>query len=177
MAGRRQVITAEQISDRLVEAFKIDARLPRVASPKAPGGSHPTVFRSVALRYEVAQARKLAGIEDDVTVRIHPSAAEIAQAEEAFEWIAAVASTGSRVITAADAEDGRTFRTRESDQASLDMALALRLWAIRKAAPVATKGAKSLRSIADGLGILPMQITHRKDRALSLIVKRLNTIH
>jgi hypothetical protein len=179
MTGRGQrVLTEDQVSERVVAAFEVDRRLPRVAKPKAPGGSHPTVYRSEALRFEVAQARKLAGIKDDEPVRIHPTQAEIAQAEEAFEWIAAVASIGSRVITSRDAEDGRIIRTRENDQASLDLALALRVWAARQAEPVKTKGKNSIRSIAAGLGMPPMKLLRRKDKALALIVERLgSTLH
>jgi hypothetical protein len=172
--GDKRVVTADEISERIVEAFKVDRRLPRVKSPKAPGGSHPTVFRSEKERLEAAEARKLADIEDE-PITIRPTQAEIAQAEEAFEWISAVASTGSRVITANDDEDGRTIRISENDQASLDIALALRLWAAREAQPVKTKGAKSLRSISASLGMPPMKLIRRKDKALSLIVERLNS--
>jgi hypothetical protein len=60
----------------------------------------------------------------------------------------------------------------------VDMALALRLWGVRKAQPVKTKGKRSLRSISVDLGLMPMDITRRKDKALSLIVERLNsTVH
>jgi hypothetical protein len=86
---------------------------------------------------------------------------------------------GSRVITSVDVSDGRTIRTRENDQASLDLALALRIWAARQAQPVKTKGAKSLRSIAARMGMPPMKLIRRKDKALSIIVEQLNapTIH
>jgi hypothetical protein len=148
------MITAEQVSERVIEAFKIDSRLPRVAKPKAPGGSHPTVYRSEALRFEVAQARKLAGIKDDEPVRVHPTPSEIETMEEALAWLPPVAT---------------------ADRKAYD---ALRIWAVRKAAPVATKGAKSLRSIAAGLDIRPMEITRRKARAIGMIVEQLNsTIH
>jgi hypothetical protein len=178
MGRGERVITAEMVSERVIAAFEVDRRLPRVRKPKAPGGSHPTVFRSEAERREVAEARKLLCMEDDPEPTIHPTLYEIAQAEEAFEWIAAVASTGSRVVTSTDAEDGRTFKTREVEKASVDMALALRLWGVRKAQPIKTKGKRSLRSISVDLGLMPMDITRRKDKALSLIVERLNsTIH
>lgn len=149
------MVTAQQVSDAVVSAFEVDRRLPRVKSPKAPGGSHPPVWRSEQERLEVAQARKADGIQDDEPVRIHPSEAEIAAAEAAFAWLPPVAA-----------------ENREAYDA-------LRIWAAREAQPVKTKGKRSLRSIAADLGILPMQITRRKDKALSLIAERLNapTLH
>jgi hypothetical protein len=153
-AGQNQVITADEVSERVIAAFAIDRRLPRVAKPKAPGGSHPPVWRSEAERLEVAQARKADGIQDDEPVRIHPSEAEIAAAEAAFAWLPPVAAANREAYDA------------------------LRIWAAREAQPVKTKGAKSLRSIAADLGILPMQITRGKNRALALIAERLNsTLH
>lgn len=149
------MITAEEASKQIVEAFAIDRRLPRVAKPKAPGGSHPTVFRSEALRFEVEQARKLAGIKDDETPRIHPSQAEIATMEKTFEWLPALAA---------------------ADREAYDC---LRIWAARQAEPVKTKGKHSARSIAVAMGMPPMKLIRRKDKALSLIVERLNapTLH
>jgi hypothetical protein len=149
------VVTAQQVSERVIAAFEVDRRLPRVQKPKAPGGSHPTVFRSEALRFEVAQARKLAGIRDDEPVRIHPSHDEIAEMEAAFAWLPPVAA---------------------ADREAYDC---LRVWAARMAEPVATKGKHSIRSIAASLGMPPMKLLRRKDRALSIIVDRLNvpTLH
>jgi hypothetical protein len=149
------VITAEQVSERVVAAFEVDRRLPRVRKPKAPGGSHPTIFRSEALRFEVAQARKLAGIEDDETPTLHPTRYEVAEMESAFAWLPALAT---------------------ADREAYDC---LRIWAARQAQPVKTKGKHSIRSIAAGLGMPPMKLLRRKDKALSLIVERLNstTIH
>jgi hypothetical protein len=153
-AGTNQVITAEQISERIIAAFEVDRRLPRVKSPKAPGGSHPAVWRSEEERLEVAQARKAEGIRDDEPVRIHPSHDEIAEMEEAFESLRDLARV---------------------DREAYDC---LRVWAKRMAEPVATKGAKSLRSIAACLGMPPMKLIRRKDRALDLLVSRENsTLH
>jgi hypothetical protein len=156
MAGRGQnQVTADEVSQRVIAAFAVDRRLPRVKSPKAPGGSHPPVWRSEEERLEVAQARKAQGIRDDEPVRIHPSHDEIAEMEGAFAWLPPVAAAN-----------------REAYEA-------LRIWAKRMAEPVATKGKHSLRSIAAGLGMPPMKLIRRKDRALSIIVERLNapTLH
>jgi hypothetical protein len=138
------VITAEMVSERVIAAFEVDRRLPRVAGPKAPGGSHPTVFRSEDERREVAELRKLDRIEDEAPT-VPPTRYEIAQADEAFEWMNAVARLDA------------------------DAVKALHLWGRREAQPIKRKGAKSLRSIAADLGIKPMQITRLKNRAIDMI--------
>jgi hypothetical protein len=65
MDGDERVITADEVSERIVAAFEVDRRLPRNRTPKAPGGSHPTVYRSEDERREVAELRKLLRMEDD----------------------------------------------------------------------------------------------------------------
>jgi hypothetical protein len=137
------VETTEQVSERMVEAFKIDRRLPRVQSPKAPGGAHPPIARSTALRYEVAMARKLAGIEDEPAT-IRPTQTEIDAMEKTFALLPD--------IFAADREGYEC----------------LRVWCARMAEPVKGKGERSLRSIAERLGMPTMKLLRRKDRARSL---------
>lgn len=155
MGGDNQVITADEVSERMIAAFAIDRRLPRVAKPKAPGGSHPAIYRSPELRAEVEAARKLAGIKDDETVRVHPTHDEIAEMKSTFALLPDLAA---------------------ADREAYD---ALRIWAARRAEPVATKGKHSIRSIAAGLGMPPMRLLRMKDRALDLIVKQQNapTLH
>jgi hypothetical protein len=149
--GDKRVVTAETVSERMVAAFEVDRRLPRIAKPKAPGGSHPAVFRSHDEIAEVEAARKAAGIKDDETVRVHPTRDEIAEMEKTFAWLPPLA-----------AADYEAYKC-------------LRVWAARMAQPVKTKGKHSMRSIAERLGMPPMKLLRRKDRALDLIVKQQNS--
>ena len=71
--------------------------------------------------------------------------------ESAFAWLRAVA------------------------RADADAYEALRIWARRMAEPIASHGKRSLRSIATKLGIPPMKLLRRKDKALALIVANLAT--
>ena len=132
-------MTPEQIANAIVAAFDVDRRLPRVAKPKAPGNSHPTVYRSPELRAEIEAARKFAWIKDD-PAPVRPSPAEIATMESTF---------------------ARLLRVAAADREAYE---ALRAWAARMAG-----GKRSIRSIAAALEISPMQLLRRKDRALRLL--------
>jgi hypothetical protein len=140
-------VSAERVAERLIEAFAVDARLPRVARPRAPG-SHSTVKHSAD---DMAQWEVEKFDADKALSRIHPQPDEIAAMERAFDWLPPVA------------------------RADADAYEALRHWCRRMAEPVASHGKRSLRSIAAALGIPPMKLLRRKDKALGIIVANLAT--
>jgi hypothetical protein len=134
------MLTIEATAKRVVDAFAIDRRLPRVRSPKAPGNAHPAVFRSEAERLVVALARKADRIEDDEPI-IPPTKAELTTMDETFSWL------------------------RQLAVVDLDTHDALRAWAKRKAGC-----GRSIRAIAKDMGTSAMTLLRRKDRALALLV-------
>jgi hypothetical protein len=82
---------------------------------------------------------------DKALARIHPQPEEIEAMEAAFAWLPAV---------------------HGADDAAYE---ALRHWCKR----MAGDGRRSLRSIAKALGIPPMKLLRRKDKALALIAANL----
>ena len=72
--------TPDHVAGRLVEAFRVDRRMPRIERPKAPGSAHPTMEFS---REEMAEWE---AIEIDPS-RFAPRRSEIAAMEEAFAWL------------------------------------------------------------------------------------------
>lgn len=80
------VWTPEHVALRLVEAFRIDKRLPRVASPKAPGSAHPQ------MEYSDEEKAEWETIPYDPS-RSYPTPTELTTMEECFEWLYSVAAT------------------------------------------------------------------------------------
>jgi hypothetical protein len=72
--------TPDHVARRMVEAFRVDRRLPRIERPKAPGSAHPTMEFS---REEIAEWEP---IEIDPS-RFAPTRVEIAAMEAAFAWL------------------------------------------------------------------------------------------
>lgn len=138
--------TPQLVAEKLIEAFRIDARLPRVAKPKAPGSAHPQ------MEYSDEERECWEEVKIDPT-RFHPSFKEIETMEERFEWLYAVAETNVAAALAL-----RNWI----------------LWAMRGS--IRSGGKKSdasLRSFARKIGVDQSTITRRKDRALSIIVSML----
>jgi hypothetical protein len=133
------VWTPSHVSLRLIEAFRIDKRLPRVASPKAPGSAHPQI------EYTDEERAEWETIPYDPS-RAYPSPAEIATMEECFGWLSALAVLDLNAclalrMWALRMAGGNTNRS----------------------------GVRSLAGTARSLGIAKSTMTERKDRAISLI--------
>jgi hypothetical protein len=77
-------LTADAIAERLIEAFAVNRRLPRIERPRAPG-SHMRVVHSRADMKEWE-------IEELDPARLPPQPAEIAAMEQAFAWLRPVAA-------------------------------------------------------------------------------------
>jgi hypothetical protein len=80
------VWTPQHVALRLIEAFRIDKRLPRVASPKNPGSAHPQ------MEYSDEEKAEWEHIPYDPS-RAYPTPAELTTMEERFEWLYSVAET------------------------------------------------------------------------------------
>jgi len=72
--------TPDHVGRRIVDAYRIDRRMPRIESPKSPGSAHPQIEYSDEDR---------AGWETNVIEpgRFPPSLAEIATMESVFLWL------------------------------------------------------------------------------------------
>ena len=69
--------TPRHVARRLIEAFQMDARMPRVKTPKRPGGSHPAI---VYTREELAE-------HEQEPQRFPLSLREIAVMETVLDWL------------------------------------------------------------------------------------------
>lgn len=78
-----EVWTPEHVARRLVEAFRIDRRLPRIERPKAPGSAHPQI------EYTEEEREAWEVIPLDMA-RIAPSLEEIETMDACFAWLAMV---------------------------------------------------------------------------------------
>jgi len=72
--------TPDHVARRLVEAFRIDRRMPRIERPKAPGSAHP------AMEFSREEMAEWGAIEIDPS-RFLPTRPEIVAMEEAFAWL------------------------------------------------------------------------------------------
>jgi hypothetical protein len=72
--------TPEHVAKRLIEAFAVDRRLPRIERPKAPGSAHPQ------MTYTAEEMEEWEAIPIDPK-RYAPQLAEIAVMERAFDWL------------------------------------------------------------------------------------------
>lgn len=72
--------TLDHVARRLIEAFRIDRRMPRIERPKAPGSAHPT------MEYSREEKEIWETVEIDPK-RFAPTPAEIAAMETAFGWL------------------------------------------------------------------------------------------
>jgi Domain of unknown function (DUF6362) len=72
--------TPEHVAKRLIEAFAIDRRLPRIERPKAPGSAHPQ------MTYTAEEMEEWEAIPIDPK-RFAPQRDEIAVMERAFDWL------------------------------------------------------------------------------------------
>jgi hypothetical protein len=76
-------LTADVVAERLIEAFAINRRLPRIERPRAPG-SHMRVVHS---RADVKDWE----VEELDPTRLPPTPPEIVAMERAFSWLLPVA--------------------------------------------------------------------------------------
>jgi hypothetical protein len=136
-------VNTDMVADWLIEAFKIDRRLPSIERPKKPGSAHP------AMEYSREERDEWELIELDPK-RFAPTREEIASMELAFKWLLSV---------------------RESDPDGC-FALknwALR----KAGGKTNRSGANSIKALARKMGVTDTALLKRKDRALSLITSTL----
>lgn len=72
--------TPHHVACRLIEAFRVDRRMPKIERPKDPGSAHPTIEYSDEERADW----ELNHIDAD---RLPAKPDEIARMVEAFEWL------------------------------------------------------------------------------------------
>jgi hypothetical protein len=72
--------TPEHVGKRLIEAFAVDRRLPRIERPKAPGSAHPQ------MTYTAEEMEEWEAIPIDPK-RFAPQPDELAAMEAAFDWL------------------------------------------------------------------------------------------
>ena len=142
--------TPEHVAVRLIEAFAIDRRLPRIERPKSTGSTYSV---SKITAEEMAQwgitAEEMAKWEQSEIdpKRFPPLPADIRVMERAFDWLPFV------------------YESRPS------MHFALKIWAIAKA------GGRSAKGFCNNNGLPWATFRSRKDAALSLIASRLNEVN
>src|SRR5271155_4771711 len=85
-AERGSAWTPDDVQAALLDAFKVDKRMPGIGGPKKPGGSHPAIFYS---RAEIAELQRMvdAGETTIRAVRVTPSRSEIKRMGLAFGWL------------------------------------------------------------------------------------------
>lgn len=79
--------TPDHVASRLIEAFRVDRRMPRIERPKSPGSAHP------AMEFSREEMDEWEAIEIDPS-RFAPRWDEIAAMEEAFAWLLIVRKVG-----------------------------------------------------------------------------------
>src|SRR5260370_279837 len=75
--------TIEHVEHRLIDAFKVNDRLPKVRGPKQPGGGHPQVSHS----REDIEGQEAVALNPK---RFPPTAQELTLMERVLEWLAYV---------------------------------------------------------------------------------------
>ncbi|MGH6823470.1 MAG: hypothetical protein ACREC4_08270 [Methylocella sp.] len=135
------------VGKRLVEAFAVLDRTPRVPGPRAPGGNWPRTVTEWADQLAHAELeeseRRTRGEEANRSV-IYPSAAEITHMETAFGWLS-------------------EMRAKDSG-----MALVATLWAMR-----AARG-RSIRRLCAEQHWVPYVFFRKRAKALEFVAAMLN---
>ncbi len=136
--------TPDHVARRLIEAFRVDRRMPRIESPKQPGSAHPSIEYS----------REEMEIWETVPIdpsRFIPTRAEIDVMETAFGWLTRMSVIDFDGVVALRVWALRTAggKTRRGSAASV-------------------------RTLARKLGVADTTLLRRKDRALSSIASTLN---
>ncbi|HYA07714.1 MAG TPA: DUF6362 family protein [Xanthobacteraceae bacterium] len=79
--------TPAHVARRLIEAFRVDRRLPRIERPRAPGSAHP------AMEYTREEMAEWEAIPIDPS-RFAPTPDEIERMETAFAWLLIARESG-----------------------------------------------------------------------------------
>jgi hypothetical protein len=78
--------TSDDVERALLEAYRVDRRMPGIGGPKKPGGSHPAVYYS---RAEIAELQRMvdAGEATIGPARVTPTRSEIKRMGLTFLWL------------------------------------------------------------------------------------------
>ena len=85
--------TPDHVARRLIQAFRIDRRMPRIERPKKPGSAHPTV------EYSREEMEIWEAVPIDVR-RFAPTPIERLEMEVAFAWLHMIADAESLALRA-----------------------------------------------------------------------------
>lgn len=136
--------TPTHVARRLIEAFRVDRRMPRIERPKSPGSAHPAMEYS----REEMEIWETVPLDPSRFIPTHP---EIDLMETAFAWLQIINRTDFDGLVAL-----RIWAIRMSSGAT------------RRGSGT------SVRAIACKLGVSHIKLLRRKDCALSAIASELN---
>lgn len=139
--------TPDQVGDRLVGAFKVLAKMPRVKGPRQPGGHwprHVVEWADQLAQADLPRAEREARANARNELAFRPSPADITQMDMTLEWL-------------------RDLRLIDAD-----LALVLTLWAYRSA-----RGG-SLKKLCLERDWAPHTFYRQRTKALQCIAEALN---
>jgi len=136
------------VGKRLVQAFVTLDRLPRLRSPREPGGHWPrtvTEWADQLAQAELDETEQRRRQRATNRVVIRPTAAEIARMDESFEWLRCL---------------------RQEDPG---MALVTTLWALR------TARGRSIKALCSEKQWPPHTFFRKRTKALTSLAQKLNS--